>query len=115
MNKGMLVTPDGVARIVEFNAATAYNVLSTSVAGYIECVSFERDLEVYVNEESKYNGNVYNPYATTVWLKYYGLTDMLMGTVVFTGGVDANGNTKGLTKARIEYLEVLMGVEVEKG
>lgn len=115
MNKGMLVTPDGVARIVEFDSKTSYNVLSTGVGGLIECVSFERDLEVYVNEEGKFNGNEYNPYATVVWIKYYGLTDMLMGTVVFTGGVDANGNTRGLTKARIEFLEVLMGVEVEKG
>jgi len=97
MEKGIQVTTDGQTTIIEFEKdPSAYKVLSGAVGGFIERVSLEEDFVMYLNEEGKFNGSEHNPHAQKVWDRYFGGTDMIMGNVIFVGGVDSEGWDEGL-------------------
>lgn len=109
MEKGIQVTTDGQINILEFEKdESSYKVLSGAVGGYIERVSFERDLCMYINEEGKYNGSQFNPLAQKVWERYFGRTDMMMGNVIFVGGVDSEGWDEGLSPEQAGALTAIL-------
>ena len=88
--------------VVEFEHSTCYETLKTAVGGWIERVSLG-DTELWVNEEGKLTGLDINPTATALWADMYGLTDVVMGDVIITGGSDDEGETLGLKDELVEY------------
>lgn len=109
MEKGIQVTTDGQINVLEFEKApSSYKVISGAVGGYIERVSFEEDLAMYVNEEGKFNGSQANPLAQKVWERYYGHTDMMMGNVIFVGGIDNEGWDEGLSPEQAGALTAIL-------
>lgn len=105
MHKGLIVTTDNETTIVEFDKDNALKTFQTAVGGLVQVLSFKDDLEMYANEEGKIEGLPVNILATRVWIEFYGATDIIMGNVIFTGGVDDEGYTLGLTDERIEFLQ----------
>lgn len=92
------VQPDGSIEEVEVEGET-YSVLSAAVKGWIEPVHYADDLEHYHNEEYLYaEGEVFQQINLTVALLKPGA--IVYGPVIFTGGVDDEGETRGLNALR---------------
>lgn len=103
--KGYIINTDGTGGVVDFERGGSYEVLSGAVGGYIECVSVKDDLDMWVNEEGKLIGLPLNPIGTRVWREVYGPTDVIAGDIIFTGGVDDEGETLGLSDIHIARLD----------
>ena len=103
--KAYIINMDGTGGVVEFERGESYSVLSGAVGGYIECVSLASDLDMWVNEEGKLMGLPVNPIGTRMWRAAFGPTDVIVGDIIFTGGVDKNGETLGLSDRHIERLD----------
>lgn len=91
------VQPDGSIEEVEVaDGQETYPILSGAVKGYIEPVHYSADLEHYHNEEYLYaEGEVFQQINLTVALLKPGA--IVYGPVIFTGGVDDEGETRGLS------------------
>ncbi|KAK1548600.1 hypothetical protein Q3G72_022696 [Acer saccharum] len=81
--------------------------LQSAVRGYVQAVPFAATtLTLWCNEEGKLDGlapNVFNG------------GDVIMGTVVITGGSTPAGNTKGLTPKQAEIaLHILSNLEYRR-
>lgn len=101
MRKAIRVAEDGTVTELDLDAPEgALKVLQTAVGGYIEPVSLEYDFEFYCDEEGLYNKTEHNGTAEMVLRITYGEVRPIMGPVVFTGGIDAEGNSRGLSEDR---------------
>ena len=81
-------------------------ILQRSVGGYVEAIALADDLVMWVNEEGKNENLPFNQAATSIFMKYKGGSDFIVGPVAFTGGADANGETLGLSEIRINEIQV---------
>jgi hypothetical protein len=107
MNKvALLVRTDGTTERVEYNSDTEYSTLSGGVGGFIEAVTLSNDLILWVNEEGKMNGLPINTVASRWYDNRFGAGyDIMVGNAVFTGGVDEEGYTNGLTESQLTAIE----------
>jgi hypothetical protein len=96
---------DGNVEVIPF-VEDQLKVLQTAVGGYVEAITLAPDLVMWVNEEGKMNGMPFNQAATSIFMKYRGGADYIVGPVVFTSGADENGETVGITEAQIQQLKV---------
>jgi Domain of unknown function (DUF3846) len=113
MKKAVIVKTTGEKSVVEFNNETSYSVLSGAVGGYIQPVWLpSRKVEMWVHEEGKLIGLEQNPYGTALWVEAYGLTDVVVGDIILTGGTDHNGYTLGLKQAQVDDLLAYEGFTV---
>jgi hypothetical protein len=87
-----------------FERGESYDLLSDSVGGMIECVSLSDKIDMWINEEGKVYNFDLNPLATAIWEHKYGKTDIIVGDVILTGGVDEEGETLGLSDDIFEKL-----------
>lgn len=87
--------PDGESQLKE---------LQEAVGGWVQAVDFTPNLTLWCNEEGKLIGLPINPMATFLWEKYFGLTDVICGNVIFTGGTGDEGETLGLTEETAKQL-----------
>jgi len=80
-------------------------VLQTAVGGYIEAIDLTPKLTMYGNEEAKLIGMEPNR-AATAWFRkvYRGTPDYIAGPVVFTGGINDQGETMGLSEDSIKAI-----------
>jgi hypothetical protein len=93
MRKALVVSTAGIITEVDLDN-DSLKTLQTAVGGWIQAVDLNPTITVWMNEEGKFNGMELNPYATLIWGAAFGHgTDVIMGTAVFTGGTDENGET----------------------
>lgn len=105
MALAIIVTTDGDVKTTDFVVGNSYEMIRQGVGGYIECVALNNGIDMWVNEEGKLDGLPLNLTATVIFGGNFGLgRDIIMGDVVFTGGVDEEGETLGLTSAHLDYL-----------
>jgi Domain of unknown function (DUF3846) len=106
MAKAVVIKTDGTKSVTDFNRSTEYNVIKQAVGGWLESIHLDNDLTLYINEEGKLLGLPQNPIATAFFASYYGLhQDVIVGDVIFVGGVDEEGYSNGLTDKQV--LELL--------
>lgn len=72
--------------------------LQREVGGSVQAVDLSPTITMWCNEDGKNIGLPINYAATRIWTKVFGYTDIIMGKVVFTGGVDDEGETLPLSK-----------------
>lgn len=106
MKKAFVVEPDGTRYVQEFQE-DELGVLQSVVDGLIEPIDLADKLTMWVNEEGKLVGKTPNPFATSAWFRKYDATDIVVGTVAFTGGTDAEGATLGLTDENLKMLQTI--------
>lgn len=70
--------------------------LQGAVGGWVQAVDLRDDLTLWCNEEGKLIGLPNNVIGTHLWEKSFGMTDVIMGDIVFTGGTDDEGDNLGL-------------------
>lgn len=106
MKKAFVVEPDGTRYVQEFQG-NELAILQSVVDGLIEPIDLADKLTMWVNEEGKLVGKTPNPFATSAWFRKYDATDIVVGTVAFTGGTDAEGATLGLTDENLKMLQTI--------
>ena len=104
IKKAFVVVPDGTNYIQHFEQAPL-RILQGIVEGLIEPIEITQGLTLWVNEEGKLTGKTPNFVATNFYTRKYGVVDIVVGTVVFTGGTDEEGETLGLTDETIQLLQ----------
>lgn len=102
--KYLQITTDQKATVLECTSLTSYDAINKGVGGYIECVSLAENLDMYVNEEGKLMALPMNLIGQSFWTDRYGMTDIIVGDVVFTGGVDDEGESQSLTDEQIKSI-----------
>ena len=98
----VVVKPDGEAEVIEFTDETSLKTLQTAVDGYIEAVNLDDEFVMWVNEEGLIRNDLKSNWLGAIlYNEIFKIPNPIMGTVVFTGGVDAEGYTKGLTPIQV--------------
>jgi hypothetical protein len=81
--------------------------LQGAVGGWVQAVDLQDNLTLWCNEEGKLIGLTPNVIGTHMFEKSFGMTDVIMGDVVFTGGTDDEGDNLSLPHAWQVQLEEL--------
>jgi len=92
-----------MVEIVEFDESNSYETIKEATGGgWIDCVRIPMlGVDVWIDDEGKLTDSPdLNAFGTALWFIQYGMTDFIAGDIIVTGGVDAEGNTLGLTKEK---------------
>jgi len=100
--KAVIISTDGHKGVVEFEIGKSYELLSNAVGGMIECVSLE-DADLWCNENGIAEGLDLNMIASAIYSNAFGAGNPVLGNVIITGSVDAEGETLGLTDEQVAY------------
>ncbi len=92
---GLLVKPGCYPKAVEFE--DGYKEMQKLVEGNFELVSMYDDVDVFVNEEGKFNGSPPNKY---VFVNGF-LTDIIFGNILIIDS-DLEGNSIPLSDEKIQ-------------
>ena len=107
MKSALRVNTDFTTEVLDLDA-DEYQQLSGAVGGLIEAVDLRPGLTIWVNEEGKLISLPVNVIGTHMWARSYGMTDVMLGNVVFTGGTDyETGETVELSQAWILQIQEL--------
>lgn len=107
MRSAVKVSVHGASEVVDLDAPQgSYEVLRDAVGGYIEAVDITDRLTMWVNEEGKLTES---PIRNTVGQMYFDKAfgagrDTIVGDIIFTGGVDDEGDTIGLTEDQVKSI-----------
>lgn len=105
MRQALKLNVHGETQVVDLDAPEgSLKVLQNAVDGWIEAVDLSDSLTMWVNEEGKLIGLILNAKANQIFRDTFGAVDTIMGDVIFTGGVDDEGDTVGLTDAQVNQL-----------
>ena len=103
---------NGAIDIVEFDELKSYETIKEAIGGgTFDCISIPSlGVDMWIDDEGKLMDEPkYSSFATVLWTLEYGMTDIVAGDVIITGGTDDEGNTLGLTKDGV--IEVLTAVK----
>ena len=94
--QGLVIEADGNLSLQNINVDKG-NDLRVLLGGWIECAPCaDSELSFWINEEGKLNGLPFNELGTALWHLTTPIMrnhDILVGTVVITGGVGPEGET----------------------
>lgn len=107
MKTALKVNTDFTTEVLDLEA-DEYQQLFEAVGGLIQPVDLKTDLTIVVNEEGKLINLPVNVIGTHLWERSYGMTDVIVGNCVFTGGSDyETGETVALSQAWILQIQEL--------
>ena len=78
--------------------------MQTAVDGLIQPIDISDTITMWVNEEFLFRNSFEPNLLGTAMYQSIGGDGVIMGTIVFTGGTDSDGNTLGLSMK--EFLEI---------
>jgi hypothetical protein len=111
---GIVIKADGTLERLDLSEQEQeLKNLQGAVGGYVQVIELEDDFTMWVNEEGKLLNLPVNEIATVIWEVRFGLdTDIICGDVVFTGGMDENGETLTISQVNIHRLaELVQGLK----
>jgi hypothetical protein len=106
MKTALRINTDFTTEILDLEDDTLKK-LQGAVGGWVQAIDLQENLTLWCNEEGKLIGLTPNVIGTHLWEKSFGMTDVIMGDVVFTGGTDDEGDNLGLPHAWQVQLEEL--------
>ena len=94
--------------VIEVEEGRTGNAIRDAVGGLYDCIHIPSlGVDMWINDEGKLEGLPINANGTALWVSQYGMTDIIVGNIVVTGGVDEQGNTLGIDVNKIiEVLEL---------
>lgn len=95
MKTALRINTDFTTEILDLDTDTLEK-LQGAVGGWVQPVDLRDDLTLWCNEEGKLIGLTPNVIGTHLWEKSFGMTDVIMGDIVFTGGTDDEGESLAL-------------------
>jgi len=114
MQNVLIIKTDGTMSIAETDLTDGLEFLQGVVGGWVQVVGLPAEsnetesVALWLNEEGKFSGLEYNSLASYLWERSYGMTDVIMGDVVLTGGADEDGESVGLSDAQLSDLTNLL-------
>jgi hypothetical protein len=93
--KAVIISTEGHKSVVEFEFGKSYQLLSDAVGGMIECVSL-KDADLWCNENGIAEGLELNMIASAIYSNAFGAGNPVLGNVIITGSVDAEGEIAAL-------------------
>jgi hypothetical protein len=109
MKTALRINTDFTTEILDLEADSLMQ-LQEAVGGLVQAVDLHDDLTLWCNEEGKLiNGMLANVIGTHLYEKNFGMTDIIMGDIVFTGGTDDEGDNLALPTAWLVQLQELAG------
>ena len=112
MHKAIYVSTTGEVEVREFVKGESYELLRSSVEGWIECVHLNSiGVDMWVNEEGKIYNLDPNEFGTFLYSREFNVLDIVCGNIIFTAGTP-DGDTVGLSSSQIEKLTELLGYDV---
>jgi hypothetical protein len=100
--KAVIISTEGHKSVVEFEFQKSYQLLSDAVGGMIECVSL-KDADLWCNENGIAEGLDLNMIASAIYSDAFNASNPILGNVIITGSVDAEGETLGLTDEQVAH------------
>ena len=100
--KAVIISTEGHKSVVEFEFGKSYQLLSNAVGGMIECVGL-KDADLWCNENGIAEGLDLNMIASAIYSEAFNASNPILGNVIITGSVDAEGETLGLTDEQVAY------------
>jgi hypothetical protein len=100
--KAVIISTEGHKSVVEFEFGKSYQILSDAVGGMIECVSL-KDADLWCNENGISEGLDLNMIASAIYSDAFNASNPILGNVIITGSVDAEGETLGLTDEQVAH------------
>ena len=100
--KAVVISTDGHKGVVEFEFGKSYELLSNAVGGMIECVGL-KDADLWCNENGIAEGLELNMIASAIYSEAFNASNPILGNVIITGSVDAEGETLGLTDEQVAH------------
>ncbi len=100
--KAVIISTEGQKSVVEFEFRKSYQLLSDAVGGMIECVGL-KDADLWCNENGIAEGLDLNMIASAIYSEAFNASNPILGNVIITGSVDAEGETLGLTDEQVAY------------
>jgi hypothetical protein len=106
-NKFLRVNTDFTTELLQLDADPKVGLkqLQDAVGGWVQSVPLANDLSIWLNEEGKFSDMKMNTVATMLWTRFYGMTDFVVGDVLFAGGPDAEGETNDISASWIHEIE----------
>ena len=98
MKTALRINTDFTTEILDLDTDTLEK-LQDAVGGWVQAVDLHDDLTLWCNEEGKLTSLPTNVIGTHMWEKSFGMTDIIMGNIVFTGGTDDEGENLALPHA----------------
>lgn len=100
----LVVSSELTAELINI-AEQELDKLQTAVGGLIEAVDLTPEITMWVNEEGLLIDDLQPNYLATAFMAELMQSQTpIMGDVVFTGGIDEEGDTKSLTQADVAEL-----------
>ena len=107
MKTALRINTDFTTEILDLET-DSLTQLQEAVGGLVQAADLRDDLTLWCNEEGKLiNGMLANVIGTHMWEKSFGMTDIIMGDIVFTGGTDDEGDNLALPTAWLVQLQEL--------
>jgi hypothetical protein len=104
MKKAVIIRTNGTTETIDISTDTL-DKLQGAVGGWVQAIDLSDTITMWLNEEGKVEGLPHNETAQWYWDMAFGPdTDYIVGDIVFTGGVDAQGDTLGLDDKTVETL-----------
>jgi hypothetical protein len=105
MKTALRINTDFTTEVLDLSS-NEYAQLRDAVGGLIQPVDLKPDLTLWCNEEGKLIRWLEpNVIGTHLWEKSFGMTDVIMGNIVLTGGTDDEGETLPLPSTWLAYVE----------
>jgi hypothetical protein len=107
MKTALRINTDFTTEILDLET-DSLTQLQEAVGGLVQAADLRDDLTLWCNEEGKLiNGMLANVIGTHMWEKSFGMTDIIMGDIVFTGGTDDEGDNLALPNPWLVQLQEL--------
>ncbi|MCW8383979.1 DUF3846 domain-containing protein [Streptomyces justiciae] len=114
----LVVKADGTFELIEWptkSGTTLHTLYKAIECDRVDVVDLTTRLSMWVDDEGMCNGSDLNQYASRLYGLHQPLYQPYFGTAVFTGGLDADGETLGLDQDQAlnlltRYLDILIQV-----
>ena len=103
--RAVSITTDGVATVHDWDVTHGtLKHLQEAVGGLVDVVALARDMDMWVNDEGLVIGLPINEAATAIAHQHGTRHQFYVGTAVFTGGCNEEGDTLPLTEEQADRL-----------
>ena len=108
MRNALVIGFDESLEVIDLDSPEGtLEVLQNAVDGWVQAVDINPTVTMWMNEEGKLDGLPFNGIATGLFQARFGKIDIIMGNAVLTGGVDAEGETVGLSYGQVKQFKFM--------
>ena len=100
----ILATANNDLDVVDFDESKSYETIKEAIGGgTIQCITLQSlGVDMWIDDNGKLiNDPQINAFGSALWVDSYDLTDIIVGDIIITGGVDDEGKTLGLTDEQV--------------